>query len=98
MVSIVSDEFLESERNDGEKQHAEHPFSTSFEENSYKIGDSKEDEASKNVPTLFHEQFNKLRKRATSEADELKISLTNLCGDDDKSALNNEWAADGELR
>lgn len=89
MVSIVSDEFLKSER-DGEKQE-EHPFSTSFEENFFAAKDE-------SVPTLFQEKFNKLRKRATNETDELKISLTNLCGDDDKSGMNNEWAADGELR
>lgn len=89
MVSIVSDEFLKNERTDGEgEKQQEHPFSTSYEEN------SKDD----SVPALFQEKFNKLRKRATNETDELKISLTNLCGDDDKSGMNNEWAADGELR
>lgn len=96
MVSIVSDEFLKNERTDseGEKQQ-EHPFSTSYEENSFKIRDAAKDDS---VPALFQEKFNKLRKRATNETDELKISLTNLCGDDDKSGMNNEWAADGELR
>uniref|UniRef100_A0A336LP51 Anoctamin n=1 Tax=Culicoides sonorensis TaxID=179676 RepID=A0A336LP51_CULSO len=95
------DEFLKNERESENKQqqNEDHPFSTSFEDSSYKINEStKDDETNKNVPALFQEQFNKLKKRATTEADELKISLTNLCGDDDKSGLNSEWAADGELR
>lgn len=96
MTSLVSDEFLKNESENGKETQEEHPFSTSFEENSPKITESQDDTS---VPTLFHEQFNKLRKQETTEADELKISLTNLCGgDDDKSGLNSEWAADGELR
>lgn len=73
MVSIVSDEFLKNERTE-EKSEENHPFSA---------------DADASVPTLFQEKFNNLRKRATNEADELKISLTDLCGDDDK--LKNEW-------
>ncbi|XP_063708126.1 anoctamin-4 isoform X2 [Culicoides brevitarsis] len=74
------DEFLKNERTEEKNDPEEHPFSTSFDGTT----------TDTSVPTLFQEQFVKLRKKLpASEQDELKISLTDLCGDDDK--LKNEW-------